>query len=192
MTTAPGAIIPAAGASRRFGSDKLVHRVDGVPMLARVLAALRDGGAGEVLVVVADLTSERAEVARGAGARCAVVDDPTAGMLATIRAGLAQVAPGSVLICPADLPYLAPTTVAAVLAAAAAKPAALVVPVVGDQRGHPLVVPADLRAAIDQLDPTVGLRGLRLGHPDRVHSVAVDDLGCVRDIDQPTDFGLPR
>ena len=57
-----------------------------------------------------------------------------------------------------------------------------------DARGHPLVVRGDLLLEIPGLDPEIGLRQLRLRHPDRTLEVEVADPGVVLDVDTPIDY----
>src|SRR5271165_6975787 len=45
------AIVPAAGKSRRMGRPKLLIPFDGEPLIARVVRALKGGGADPVIVV---------------------------------------------------------------------------------------------------------------------------------------------
>lgn len=182
------AVIPAAGASRRFGTDKLAFEVDGVAVLVRLLRALRAGGASPLIAVVDSSTGKRAALALAEGAELLENPDPSAGMLASIQLGLAAAPAGGLLVCPADLPFLAPGTVAAVLETAHKAPTELVVPVYGGRRGHPLAIPASLRPEVFHLDPTVGLRELLLHHPRRIREVVVTDPGCVRDLDRRTDL----
>jgi len=118
-------------------------------------------------------------------------------MLSSIVIGLEALGgpsgPGSgpsqpLLVCPADLPELAPATVAAVLARLADPGAGLAVPVHAGRRGHPLAIAAGLAAEIPGLDPAVGLRQLLERHPDRLAEVPVADPGCVRDLDTEEDY----
>ena len=48
------AIVLAAGASRRFGSPKLLAALGGRPVLQHVLDAAADAGLGDVVVVLGD------------------------------------------------------------------------------------------------------------------------------------------
>jgi CTP:molybdopterin cytidylyltransferase MocA len=191
--TVLGAVLAAlaGGGARRIC---VVARPDD-PGLAAWLGAL---AAGEV--------ARRLSLRRRQGARpraelhLALNPDPERGMLSSVLSGLGALAAGGaadegasrpappLLVCPGDLPTLSPATVAAVLGALAAPGAGLAVPVHRGRRGHPLAIAADLLAEIPDLDPTIGLRHLRLRHPDRVTEVPVDDPGCVRDIDTPGEY----
>lgn len=183
------AVVAAAGRAERFGSDKLCFPVEGRPILERVIFALRSGGADPVVVVTGPDHPDRARLAESAGAR---VDDrapPPATMLDSLVRGLELAPPGPVLLCPADLPFLASETVARVVAAAGLADRA-VVPTRGGRRGHPILVSATLRGLIPTLDPALGLRQLLRDAGEAFLTVEVTDPGIRRDVDHPTDIEL--
>jgi molybdenum cofactor cytidylyltransferase len=189
------AIVPAAGASRRMGRPKLLLSFGEGTVVGGVVAALRGGGAGEVVLVAAPDDEALAAWVRGEGLRLAVNPHPEEGMLSSIRAGLAAVggtawlaaAARAILVTPADLPRLSPETVRAVLAALAAG-VPLAVPVVAGRRGHPLGIAPRLLAEIDRLDLATGLRQLLDRHSAELREIPVDDPGCLHDVDTPADY----
>lgn len=189
------AIVPAAGASRRMGRPKLLLPWGGRTVIGSLVAALREGGAARVLLVVAPANEELAAWGRERDVEVAVNHSPEGGMLSTIRAGLAaaggatalSTAQRPVLIAPGDLPALSPLTVRSVLAALAAG-APLAVPLRQGRRGHPLGIAPHLLREIDHLDPAIGLRHLLLLHPSDLVEVPVDDPGAVADLDTPEDY----
>jgi len=142
----------------------------------------------------------------------AVNPDPERGMLSSILEGIAALggvsifdgaaalaAAGQVLlVTPADLPGLRPSTVRAVLRARAETNAALAVPLVtqGSQsrRGHPLAIAPRLLPEVAALDLHApgGLRQLLDRQPDEILEVAVDDPGCVHDVDTPEEYRHAR
>ncbi|NXY97193.1 molybdenum cofactor guanylyltransferase [Streptomyces sp. BR123] len=107
------AIVLAGGAARRLGgADKPGLRVGGRTLLDRVLDACADAAA---TVVVGD----RRPTARPV--RWARENPPGAGPVAALDAGLRQTTAELVLVLSADLPFLGPATVRALLAAAGAE-----------------------------------------------------------------------
>src|SRR3954469_5255698 len=104
------AIVPAAGKSVRMGRPKLLLPIDGRTVIARVVAALGEGGADPVVVVVAAGASALADEAEQAGACVVVADPPPAEMRASVERGLDRLqAPGmppfaTVLLAPGDSP----------------------------------------------------------------------------------------
>jgi CTP:molybdopterin cytidylyltransferase MocA len=138
-------VLLAAGASTRFGSQKMLAPVppDGRPMLARVIDTWRAAGFAEIVVVLGnDAPTLRETIeedslrmskrGRGAGARddrldagggapLRFVENPEweAGMFSSVRAGLAAVRPESThaALSPADLPFLRESSLRRILEA---------------------------------------------------------------------------
>lgn len=193
--SAPVAVIPAAGRSRRMGRPKPLLPFGDGTVLGAVAAALRGGGAGEVMVVTAPGDRALERLAGRLGLRSTTNPDPSRGMLSSVRAGIEALGGAGelarrgapLLVCPADLPALRAGTVRAVLAAIG-EGAGLAVPVHGGRRGHPLAVAPRLAAEIGSLDLSSGLRGLLDLHPDELTRVPVDDPGAIDDADTPADY----
>ena len=185
------AIVLAAGASVRFGSDKRLFPVDGVPMLQRAIAAVIDSVAA-VHVVLCDsdagrLPSLLGEFQSDSRVQPLLLDQPGRGMGSNLARAVAALPAGSdgVLVMLADLPYLQAATAGVVVAAGQA--GTIVVPVLGDggQRGHPVLFARDFFPALRQLQGDSGARQLLQQHRGKVLEVVVQDEGILRDIDTP-------
>lgn len=163
------AVIPAAGRSSRFGSDKRRALVNGVPMLDCVVNLMKAAGVTDVLVVEFNPDVDR-------------------GMFSTIQIGLAGAdATHMVLVHPADMPFTSPDTVKIVMAECYRTRRA-VCPRVGDKRGHPLALPVAIVEKLLAVDPTTPLnRALEAVGAVRIE-VGVRDPGAIRDVDVPADL----
>ncbi len=187
-------VIPAAGRSRRFGGEKQLHPVDGTPLLLRVLAAVCGSCAATVLVTrqsVWDALATRVPD----GVHFAAADDPDAEMIDSIRIGIAAArtrldlgGDDGVLVCPGDLPRLAPADVACCCARFSAEPERLVVASHGGRRGHPLIFPAALCATVEGPDCDGGLRALLGRHARDLVEVACESDGVLHDVDTRADL----
>lgn len=178
-------IVPAAGAAERFGGDKLLADVDGMPLIERTVRALRDGGVEEIVVVVGP--DDHAIAALGLPARIAENPDPSRGMLSSLQAGLAAGEGDPLVIVPGDMPYVAPATVRALLREYARR-RAIVSPRYRGKRGHPVLLPASLRGEILAEDPRATLHDVIARHVHSRVDVDVDDPGTVRDVDTRADL----
>jgi molybdenum cofactor cytidylyltransferase len=182
------AIVPAAGESTRFGSMKLLAEVDGVPLIARTLRSLLDAGIARV-VVVARPGEDFAAVRLRDDPRVTIArnPDPGRGMFSSIQAGLAVAHGDLVLVMPADMPFVAPDTVAAVVARAAATQS-VVVPAYQARRGHPIAIPGRLCDALLALDATTTLKDALASSGEAIVELDVADAGVLRDVDVPGDL----
>ncbi|HEX5854180.1 MAG TPA: nucleotidyltransferase family protein [Thermoanaerobaculia bacterium] len=208
-------VLLGAGASNRFGSPKMLAPVGEKkkrPLLRRVLEEWLGAGFDEVIVVL----GKNAEEIRGkigdfsyAAAADAAADSRKSvgrkppvlvenrrwrsGMFSSVKAGLAATDPRSthVALSPADLPFLSKKSLRAVLSAAAsldANGSSLVVPTHAGRRGHPLLIPAALRARVLSWPDSARLNQL-FDEPDvTVHYLDGFDETILRDVDTPDDL----
>ena len=168
----PVVIVLAAGRGERFmasggTSHKLQALLAGKRVIDHVLDAVRASGLPHH-VVAPDAT------------RPGMGDSIAAGVHATLGAT-------AWLILPADLPLINPRTLRAIAFAA---PCAVTIPVHQGQRGHPV------RFGLECTSDLLNLRGnqgaaklirLRQG-TNSIAMIAVDDTGCVTDIDTLDDL----
>lgn len=197
------AVLLAAGASTRFGSPKMLAPVppEGRPMLAHVIDTWRGAGFAEIVVVLGfggqELRKETEEnlLRRSEGAPVRWVENPhwESGMFSSIRTGLAAIRPESThaALSPADLPFLRRSSLRTVLFATTLPEAdsrALLVPVCGMRRGHPLLIPAFLVARVLSWPADDRLNRL-FAEPDvKVLQLEGFDETILLDVDRPADL----
>jgi molybdenum cofactor cytidylyltransferase len=188
------ALVPAAGLSRRMGRPKPLLDVGGSTLIARVVHALKDGGAGRVVVIAPPAgRAESAAIAReaeSAGAEVVVPDRETPDMRGSIEAGLVRIEATdeveAILLTPADVPGIDAGLVARVIAAGRGS-GAIARPRAGAKRGHPVYLPWEVARAIQGLPEGVGVNALVDG-AEWVVDVDVDDRGILADLDTPEDY----
>jgi molybdenum cofactor cytidylyltransferase len=191
------ALVLAAGRSTRMGRAKALLTLPpahDTTFVARLAAALLDGGAADVFVVGRPddeaLRSEVERVARTAG-RVRFVENANAdrGQLSSLIAGLnAADHPGirAVLVTPVDLPLVRPATVAALLETFSKSAAPIVRAVRDGRHGHPVIFGRSVFGALRRADPDIGARAVVRAH--QVLDVDVGDPGVLHDIDTPDDY----
>jgi len=190
VSESPGivAIVPAAGRSTRMGRDKPTLPIDGVPMVRRVLDALRDGGVTSILLVVrSDLPlPELGEPAP----RVLFNDNPAAEMIDSVRLALAEAPATSAgfLVCPADVGRLDADSVSRCATVFLRRPDALVVACHGEKRGHPLILPRDLLTDVRSSLCDGGLNRLVRHHSARVLEVPCASSGVLGNMNTPDDL----
>lgn len=183
-------IVLAAGLGTRMGAIKALLPIDGHPALAVVLRAIESVDLQFPIVVL----GHDAEVIRRtidlAGSQVVVNRHPELGLSGSMKLGLdaIQDAATGVLLFHVDMPYLAPSTICSLLQAVD-KGAALAAPFHGDKRGFPVYFGRTLIGELtDSLQGDSGGRRFLNQHSDDLIRVAVDDPGCVFDIDRPSDL----
>lgn len=186
-------LVLAAGTASRFGSDKLATLLDGRPLLAHVLDALRAVPLDEIVVV----TRRERSIPAADDLRVVVNAAPEEGLSSSLRIGFAAIAERggppveAVLIALGDQPRIDPAVIRQLLAAARTSHRPVVVPAY-ERDGNPNPVLL-LRAAFTLADETSGDRGLgpvlRV-HPELVQAVPI--LGANPDVDTPADLARLR
>jgi molybdenum cofactor cytidylyltransferase len=179
-----GAIILAAGLSRRMGAAKLALPIEGVAVLARTLAAVEAAGLPPLLV-----TGGHADAVRAVAPAIPAVHAHAhaEGLAESLKAGLAA-APAdwdAALILLGDMPFVQPETLKQ-LAGALEKGASAVVPVQAGRRGNPA---GFARTTWPRLMAMTGDQGARpLLDVLNVVEIPVEDPGIHRDVDVPADL----
>jgi molybdenum cofactor cytidylyltransferase len=186
-------IVPAAGASVRMGTPKLLLPLRGTTIIEHVLAAWREGGVDRLFLVARAGDGELIARSRGAGAEVIEAAPPPADMKASVQIGLAYVAehlqPRAEdvwLTAPADLPLLSAEVVRALLAAHdPAAPAVLIASHQG-RRGHPILFPWPYAAKVEELAANEGLD--RLVARSKPVLIECGERAVCDDLDTPADY----
>ena len=158
--------------------------VDGVPMVRRTVESLIDAGVERCVVVVSAAGAAAAsEALEGLPVSLVINADPSRGMFSSIQCGvLATDESDLCVLLPGDMPFVQPSTIAAVIAEAKGS-ARSVAPVLDGHPGHPVVCSLVLRARI--IAAPVDARLDHLMAEDAVLAVDVTDPGVRRDMDRP-------
>lgn len=170
------AVVLAAGASRRFGSPKLLAPLAGRPLLQHVLDAVDAAGLREVVVVLGrESTSLEAGMVWRAERRV-VNPRPQDGLSSSLRIGLDAAAEDSAadaaLVLLGDQPSVDPAVIASVVAAAATRPEPIIrVRYAGDEAPNPVLIRRSAWARAAGLDGDRGLAPLLAAHPELVGEV---------------------
>jgi molybdenum cofactor cytidylyltransferase len=179
-----GAVILAAGASRRMGANKLVAMLGGKPVLGWVLEAVAAAGLPPPVVVTDGRSEAVGAVLKSCPHSPAIAPDAAQGMARSIAAGIAAVPHDwqAALICLGDMPLVSSDLLRAL--AARSHPDAICAPVYAGRRGHPVLWGRNHFAALMALEGDNGARGLMAGF----EAVAWHDDSIFGDVDTPEDL----
>lgn len=191
-----GGLLLAAGFSRRYGSRKLLAQLpNDTPVIAQTLNRLCQSLTELVIVCrpgMRDDLMPSVETARSQfpTAQLSLIEFAGAesGMGASLAYAAAHAAPhwSAALVCLADMPFIEPSTYAAV--AAASRRDSIVVPTHLTRRGHPIAFGADFFGQLTQLGGDEGARELLHQHARQTVALPTDDGGILLDIDTPSDL----
>jgi CTP:molybdopterin cytidylyltransferase MocA len=176
-----------------MGSPKALLDFLGLPFVVRILQALE---ALEVKTRVVVLGPDAARIEPVfAGHDCMIVENPTpeTGPIASLREAIRALQPfqpSAVLVWPVDLPHVRVATVERILEAHRRTTGSIVVPTLGERRGHPVIWGSLLfEELLDSPAATQeGARAILHAHQGEIVPVPVDDPAVVDAVNTPEDY----
>jgi molybdenum cofactor cytidylyltransferase len=184
MTIPCGAIILAAGQSRRMGSNKLLAPFRGKPMVTHVADAVQAAGL-PAIVVLGHTEQEVRAVLAPYRPGFVFAADHDKGMGHSIAAGIAAVPAEwqAVLICLGDMPLITPELLSQM--AGIASPSSILIPTFEGQRGNPVLWGRDHFASLTRLQGDVGARMIFQQLATHILQISWPDDSILRDFDTP-------
>jgi CTP:molybdopterin cytidylyltransferase MocA len=181
------AVVLAAGRGRRMGGAKHLRLVDGRPMLAHVVEALRPVCAG-IACVLRPGDDEGAALLAELDVAVAWAEPADEGRAASVRAGVRSAAPDcDLLFALADQPFLRSEDFARLVEVRRESGSGIVHAAYAGERGSPVLFAPGYREELSALRGAQGGRALIAAHPEDARAVDLDpERG--RDLDQPEDL----
>ena len=182
-----GALIVAAGMSRRMGEFKPMLGIGSISVAQRVVATLSQAGVSKIVMVTGYNAVILERHLSGNGIIFLRNEDyENTQMFDSVKIGLEylQGKCDKVLFTPVDVPLFTAKTVKTILDSGAS----LACPMCEGKQGHPILIANSL---IPEILSDCGEQGLK-GAMDRcsvpLHRIDVEDFGTIRDADTPEDF----
>lgn len=183
-------LLLAAGSARRFGSDKLRHALPHGVAIA-VQAARHLKSQVDIVAVVRPGSDELGQALQAEGCKVVICDNAAEGMGASLACAVrAAEGADAWLVALADMPYVRPSSIAAVRSALEGG-ALLAAPYFRARRGHPVGISARFRQELLSLGGDEGAKAVLSGHGAELLKIPVGDPGVIRDIDRPEDLAPP-
>jgi len=183
-----GCVLLAAGSGRRFGGDKLLYEVNGVPMVEHALA-LFGGLPFCVRVCVTKANADEIGALAEANGFVPVVNpDAERGMGTSAAVGTEaaeRLCPGldGILFAVCDQPYLTALSVRRMLNAFPRLPDDILALSCSGVRGNPVIFPREFFPELRALDGDVGGGAVIRMHSDRLILVECESPNEVEDVD---------
>lgn len=196
-----GAIILAAGASKRMGFPKQLIEICGEPMIRVIVSKTLGLGFGEVVLVLGHSAREILETLGSYLDRLRIVFNYryVEGMATSLIAGVKALNDRveAFVVILSDQPFVRPSTILNIARAYreardnGANPA-MIIPTYRGARGNPVLISSKLIPEILKLSGDVGARILIERHKNNVLYVDTNDPGVVIDIDTIEDLDRVR
>lgn len=191
-----GAVLLAAGEGSRMGGvAKPLIRLQGVPLIKRLLVALSGVGIDEVVIVTGHAREAVEAQVQTFPVTLAHNAAYSAGQQGSVRVGLAALTGpfDAVLVVLADQPLIGADDLTELISAFKKRPAGhVVVPrvMVGGEarRGNPIILDATAQAQILASDANLGCRQFIERNPELVHAHETTNTRFVTDLDTLVDI----
>jgi len=182
-------LLLAAGSATRFGSDKLSHALPHGVSIAVQAARHLKAEVPTVFAVVKPGSDALAAHLKDDGCKIVVCENAAEGMGASLACAARAAGPADgYLVALGDMPFVRPSSIAAVRDALAAG-APLAAPYFRSRRGHPVGISGAYYPQLVALKGDEGARALLASN--EIKKIPVGDPGVIRDIDTPGDLLPP-
>lgn len=169
------ALVLAAGASTRFGSQKLLAPINGAPLVRRTVEQVVGADLDDIVVVL----GREGDAVRGAlddlPVRFVANPDFRGGLCTSLRAGLRSLGRrvSAAVIVLGDQPGIAGSTIVDLVAEYRRSRQPIVVPVYSGVRGHPVLFDASVFPELTAVTGDQGGREVIGRDPSRVATVSL-------------------
>jgi molybdenum cofactor cytidylyltransferase len=183
------AVVLAAGPASRMGRPKHLIPVGGIPMIVRVVEALRASRARSIAAVLRPEDELGKALLAGLDVQVVEPEDADEGRAASVRAGLGALSDEAegLLFALADQPFLLSEDFDALIERFARRDVRIVYATYAGERGTPVLFGAAYRDELEKLRGAEGGRVVVRRHPDHGAGVPLPSARG-RDIDRPEDL----
>ena len=182
-----GALIVAAGMSRRMGEFKPMLSIGSISVAQRVVATLSQAGVSKIVMVTGYNATMLERHLSGNGIIFLRNERyETTQMFDSVKIGLSYLLDkcDRVLFTPVDVPLFTAKTVKTILDSGAP----LAVPMCQGRQGHPILIARELIPEILNDSGEMGLKGAMDRCSVPLLRIDVEDFGTIHDADTPEDF----
>lgn len=184
-------IVLAAGKSSRMGKNKLLLKVNGKPLIRRVVDNALKSKVDQVIVVVGYEKDRIIEALSGSNCRIVYNIEFEKGQSYSVKVGvqLVEEMAEAVLILPGDVALISSEAINKVIDDYRKSKAPIVVAAHGERMGHPILFDRTLLGEVKEIkEETFGLKALVSRYRSQIRRVDVGSQEVLIDIDTEEDF----
>ena len=181
-------ILLAAGRSTRFGSNKLVKKLQSGNSIGLESAETLSASVDNLIIVVNNLKDETSAMFLEKGFRVLAAENANLGMGNSLKSGI-KISLDSLgwIVSLADMPFIKLNTIDRVKEKIL-EGAKICAPFLAGVRGHPVGFNSSLKNELLNLDDSNGAAHLLAKYHSEIVVLSTNDAGVVHDIDVPEDL----
>lgn len=151
-------IIMASGFSRRLGDEKLLLKINGLPMVEHVIKSAHSSLIDEIILIFRRDAVK--EIGKRYGCKTVLNSHPEKGQSEAIKLGIAHALSETdgYMFFVGDQPYLSHVTINRLIEVFNRDKKCIIIPVYNGSRGNPVIFPASLNKELLDLDGDCGGR----------------------------------
>ena len=185
-------IVLAAGKSTRMrGKNKLLIKIEGIPMIRRVVQTTLESKVDEVIVVLGWQAEKVRALLTDLPCRLVVNKNYEKGQSSSVKAGLAEIGPmtRAVLVLPGDVAMIDFLSINKVIEEYERAKHPMVIAAHKRETGHPILFDRQLFPEIERIDEeTFGLKAVVQRHEGEIRLVETSSPNVLKDVDTPDDM----
>ena len=181
-------IMLAAGNSHRFGSNKLLYEIDGMPMYLRTLRQLQKAVSelGNCEIIVVTQYEEIADKAQASGARVLINPHPERGISSSMQIGLATAKESTAcLFTVSDQPWLTAETIVNLVHKFQSEQKGMACTIRDGKTGNPCIFSRKYYQELMEITGDKGGKQIINRHPEDVTYLEIEDAKELVDVDMP-------
>ena len=181
-------ILLAAGRSTRFGSNKLVKKLQSGNSIGLESAETLSASVDNLIIVVNNLKDETSAMFLEKGFRVLAAENANLGMGNSLKSGI-KISLDSLgwIVSLADMPFIKLNTIDR-LKEKILEGAKICAPFLAGVRGHPVGFNSSLKNELLNLDDSNGAASLFVKYHSEIVALSTTDEGVLHDIDVPEDL----
>ncbi len=181
-------IIMASGFSRRMNREKLMLKVEGIPVIERVISAAHSSELDERILIYR--RDQIREIAEKYDVKTVYNEHAGKGQSAALRLGVKSSHPDTegFMFLVGDQPHLDAQTINKLLSAFREEKDSIVVPLYSGKRGNPVIFPSHLKEDLLTLAGDCGGRVIIEKMMDRVKLITIEKGVVGTDIDTNEEY----
>ena len=179
-------VMLAAGNSRRFGSNKLLYEIGGVPMYLRTLHKLQKAASelGNCEIIVVTQYEEIASKAQESGVRVLINSHPERGISSSMQIGLAAAKESAAcLFIVSDQPWLTTETIVNLVYKFQSEHKGMACTLLNDKTGNPCIFSRKYYQELQEITGDKGGKQIINRHPEDVAYLEIEDAKELVDVD---------
>lgn len=188
-----GAVVLAAGASRRMGRPKMTLPFHGSTVIGTVLTQLNSAGIAPLIAVVGGAGEEVEGILRRLPFEVKITRNlnfAATDMLESLKIGM-NVLPSDLdafLVVLGDQPQIQIGVISSIVAEYKSRREGMIIPSYQMRRGHPWLVDRSLWRALHNLQRSQTMRDFIQSHQEQIRYLSVDTPSILEDLDTPADY----